>query len=151
MRRIAAVAIVVAIAFSACGSDVPEGAVRVVIADGSSRIVVVAEVAATPEQRATGLMNRDELPDGRGMLFVFPRPTRGGFWMKNTLVPLRILFIRDGVVVEVREMQPCREDPCPLTVPAVEYDQALEVALTTLEDIGPGARVDVEGRLPSAA
>lgn len=151
MRRVAVVAVLSGALFACGGGERSGDAVRIVITDGTDRTVVVAEVAATPEERATGLMNRPALPDGRGMLFVFPEPTRGGFWMKNTLIPLRILFIRDGTVVEVREMQPCEGDPCPLTVPAVAYDHALEVALTSLEDVTVGARVRIEGRLPAAA
>lgn len=121
------------------------GAVRVVVTDGSERMVVRAEVASTPQQRAVGLMNRDDVPAGTGMLFLFPGPTRGGFWMKNTRVDLHILFIAGDRVVEIRTMRPCRADPCPLTVPAREYDRALEVPLGTLGGIDVGATVEVFG------
>ncbi|HVL89513.1 MAG TPA: DUF192 domain-containing protein [Actinomycetota bacterium] len=133
---------------AACGGSNGDGEVRVAIIEGARRAVVTAEVASTPDQRATGLMGRREIPEARGMLFVFPSPTRGGFWMKNTLVPLRIFFIRAGTVVDVREMQPCTADPCPLTIPDEPYDRALEVPLTALAGFGPGARVEVEGRVP---
>ena len=66
-----------------------------------------AQVAATPEQRATGLMHRREMPQHEGMLFVFEQPSQQCFWMKNTLLPLSIAFIADdGTVVNVREMKP---------------------------------------------
>jgi uncharacterized protein len=66
-----------------------------------------AQVAATPDQRATGLMHRREMPQHEGMLFVFERPSVQCFWMKNTLLPLSIAFVADdGTVVNVREMKP---------------------------------------------
>lgn len=51
------------------------------------------ELAVTPEERAQGLMHRDVLPRSAGMLFVYPEPQRVAFWMKNTLIPLDLLFI----------------------------------------------------------
>ncbi len=57
---------------------------------------VVAEVAGIPEQREKGLMDRDAVPDGTGMLFVFPRMEERSFWMRNTYVPLDIAFFDDS-------------------------------------------------------
>jgi uncharacterized protein len=66
-----------------------------------------AQVAATGEQRATGLMHRKEMPQQEGMLFVFEQPSPQCFWMKNTLLPLSIAFIADdGTVVNIEEMKP---------------------------------------------
>lgn len=141
-------ALLVLAILASCGGGQPGDTVRVVLTHASERLVIIAEVAATPLERATGLMHRDELSAGRGMLFVFPEPTNGGFWMKNTRIPLHILFIRDGVVTEIRSMQPCEADPCPLTTPAEPYEQALEVAVGTLGGIAVGARVEVFGRVP---
>jgi uncharacterized membrane protein (UPF0127 family) len=87
-------------------------------------------------------MGVTELPAGSGMLFVFPEVAdHGGFWMKDTLVPLDIAFARDGTVVAVATMQPCSADPCPVTRPGTTYDLALEVPAGWLaaEGIGPGA------------
>ena len=68
---------------------------------------VTAEVAATPEQRATGLMHRFSLRPDHGMIFVFERPERQRFWMKNTFIPLSIAFIApDGRIINIDEMQP---------------------------------------------
>ncbi|MCS7006262.1 MAG: DUF192 domain-containing protein [Gaiellaceae bacterium] len=85
------------------------------------------ELALTPEERARGLMGRARAP-ADGMLFVFPSDTRGAFWMKNTRVPLRIVFF-DARGVRVRElrMAPCRADPCPLYDPRRSYRFALEL------------------------
>jgi uncharacterized protein len=66
-----------------------------------------AQVAATPEQRATGLMHRKDMPQHEGMLFVFEQPSQQCFWMKNTLLPLSIAFVADdGTVVNIDEMRP---------------------------------------------
>ena len=66
-----------------------------------------AQVAATPEQRATGLMHRREMAQHEGMLFVFEQPSVQCFWMKNTLLPLSIAFVADdGTVVNIHEMKP---------------------------------------------
>jgi len=71
---------------------------------------IEAEVAATPQTRAQGLMHRTELPEHRGMLFVFPHDAAHCFWMKNTLIPLSIAFIdAEGRISNIAEMQPRSE------------------------------------------
>jgi uncharacterized protein len=66
-----------------------------------------AQVAATVDQRATGLMHRREMPQHEGMLFIFEQPSVQCFWMKNTLLPLSIAFLADdGTVVNIEEMKP---------------------------------------------
>jgi uncharacterized membrane protein (UPF0127 family) len=71
---------------------------------------VVAEVAATPETRTTGLMYRFSLKPDHGMLFVFGSPQPLAFWMKNTFVPLSIAFIdHDGKILNIEDMSPRTE------------------------------------------
>jgi uncharacterized membrane protein (UPF0127 family) len=85
------------------------------------------EVAKTSTQRSVGLMNRRRAPKD-GMLFVFPETTAGGFWMKNTLVPLTIVFFDStGKRVRRLSMTPCRKDPCPIYDPGRTYRFALEL------------------------
>ncbi len=68
---------------------------------------ITAEVAATPEQRATGLMHRFSLRPDHGMVFVFERPEPQAFWMKNTFIPLSIAFIgADGRILNIEDMAP---------------------------------------------
>lgn len=102
-------------------------------------------VANTPDERRHGLMDVPELPDGVGMLFVFEDDGRGGFWMKNTLVPLAIAFISaDGTILEILDMEPCPSgENCPSYRPDAEYRYALEVPKGWFERVGvaPGAVV----------
>ncbi len=68
---------------------------------------VIAEVAATPEQRSTGLMYRFSLKPDHGMIFVFESAEQQAFWMKNTYIPLSIAFIGgDGRILNVADMAP---------------------------------------------
>jgi len=66
--------------------------VAIVSADNSPRAAVKVEVAATPDARELGLMYRNQLDDNAGMIFVFPAPETAQFWMKNTMIPLDMLF-----------------------------------------------------------
>jgi len=62
------------------------------------------EVADEPQERAVGLMNRTEMAPSHGMLFVYERPQRATFWMRNTLIPLDMIFAdARGVVTKVHE------------------------------------------------
>jgi uncharacterized protein len=75
---------------------------------------VLLEVARTSEQQAIGLMYRTDLARDRGMLFVFSPPRPVGFWMKNTLIPLDMVFVSNGVVKYISaKTPPCKFDDCP--------------------------------------
>jgi hypothetical protein len=79
-------------------------------------------------------MHRTHLDENAGMIFLFPAAQRGGFWMKDTLIPLSIAYMsrrgpRRFVVVALRDMVPCRLKPCPVYDPMRSYDAALEVNL----------------------
>jgi Uncharacterized conserved protein len=68
------------------------------------------EITNTPNERAVGLMNRSSLGPDAGMLFVFPSDTKAAFWMKDTLIPLSIAFVKaDGTIVHMEDMQPQTE------------------------------------------
>jgi uncharacterized membrane protein (UPF0127 family) len=71
---------------------------------------VICEVADTEQSRSRGLMGRLTLPTGRGMLFVFERPQRLAFWMRDTPLPLSIAYLdEEGVVEELYDLQPFSE------------------------------------------
>jgi uncharacterized membrane protein (UPF0127 family) len=130
-------------------------AYRLEPADGRATTVRL-EAAADPSSRARGLMGRAKVPEGAGMVFLYPADVTKAFWMKNTLVPLSIAFVAaDGRVVSVAEMTPCRTDPCPTYAPAGPYRYAVELAAGSFADagVGPGAKVVPEDRsaLPEPA
>jgi uncharacterized membrane protein (UPF0127 family) len=73
--------------------------------DGAA-VAISVELALSDAQREQGLMFRNELADGRGMLFVFEQDQIMSFWMKNTLIPLSIAFIsQSGRITEITHMQ----------------------------------------------
>jgi uncharacterized protein len=88
---------------------------RFEIATSGGKQVFQVEVMRTPEEKAKGLMFRQFLPDDRGMLFDFEREQPVSMWMRNTYIPLDMLFIRaDGTVHHVHaRAQPLDETPIP--------------------------------------
>ncbi len=75
---------------------------------------IQVELATTPKTQAYGLMNRFILPENQGMLFVFEKTQPLSFWMKNTKVPLDILYFNaEGILVDFAEAEPCLKNPCP--------------------------------------
>ena len=97
-------------------------------------------VARTPPQRAQGLMSVTDLGDLDGMLFVFEGTSGGGFWMKDTLLPLEVAFFSaGGILVDVLAMVPCEEDPCPVYTPSGSYRFALEALPGPLAALPEGA------------
>jgi uncharacterized membrane protein (UPF0127 family) len=82
---------------------------RIKIAAGMH--LIDTQVAATPEQRSTGLMHRADMPASEGMLFVFEQAGQQCFWMKNTLLPLTAAFVADdGTIVNLADMKPLSTD-----------------------------------------
>lgn len=102
---------------------------------------VVAEVAASADDRARGLMQRFSLQPDHGMLFVFERAEPLAFWMKNTFIPLSIAFIgADGKIINVEDMQPQTEDTHWSKGPAL-YALEMKKGWFAERGIGPGATV----------
>jgi uncharacterized protein len=86
------------------------------------------EVAGTPEQQETGLMQRTSLADDRGMLFPFQPARPVAFWMKNCLISLDMVFIRLGKVVAIAaEAPPCTKEPCAVYPSRVPIDRVIEL------------------------
>jgi uncharacterized membrane protein (UPF0127 family) len=122
-----ALAVAPALALGACSkeSGTTSADARIVTSDGSVSMHV--RVADTAEARARGLQGVTELGADEGMAFLFDEPVHTSFWMKDTLLPLSIAFWgEDGMIVAIREMEPCRADPCLAYRPDDEFVGALE-------------------------
>lgn len=117
---------------------------------------VTAEVVADTAGRQLGLMHRTELGTDAGMLFLFPAPDSGGFWMKNTLIPLQIAYMKQTSpntfeALVLMDMVPCKTETCTVYDPEVTYDAALEVNEGWFDrhEIRPGSVAAIEGSLPA--
>ncbi len=115
-----------AVVLGAGSGDARPGSARLTL-DGAP---LRPELALTSAARSRGLMNRKPAPVD-GMLFVFGEDTTGSFWMKNTLVPLTIVFFdANGRRLRRLSMKPCRSVTCPLYSPGRAYRFALELRAT---------------------
>ncbi|MFA4886665.1 MAG: DUF192 domain-containing protein [Candidatus Nanoarchaeia archaeon] len=90
---------------------------------------IIVEIADTFEERAQGLMFREHLDEYAGMIFIYPKEQHAGFWMKNTLISLDIIFIdKDFKIVDIHTAQPCvNEDECIPYGPTEQVQYVLEV------------------------
>jgi uncharacterized membrane protein (UPF0127 family) len=111
---------------------------------GTSTFTV--EVADTVTTRMKGLSNREILPEGRGMLFIFPSKAKYGFWMKDTYMDLDFIWIADGKVVDITRNVPAQPHMSAASLktyyPSTTVDQVLEVgagdAVTRATKVGDG-------------
>ena len=105
----------------------PANAPRIVFPDNYA---VRVEIAADEETRQQGLMYRDRLPEATGMIFLFAQPSEYPFWMKNTLIPLDMVWIdaTHKIVHVAHDVPPCQADPCPSYPPHAESSSVLELA-----------------------
>jgi uncharacterized membrane protein (UPF0127 family) len=148
IQLLALVAVVAAAGCKPAGS-LPTVETVISAADGKELGVFSVEVAATNDERAKGLMFRRELGPREGMLFVFPEQRQLSFWMKNTLIPLDMIFVsREWKVVGIIE------NATPLSEEArgvdAESQYVLEFSGGTAArlGIGRGATVHVRGGMP---
>jgi len=136
---------------AACGwssSEDPTGPRPLEITTPHDTIDVTVDIADTEDERERGLMGRTSLGDGRGMVFLWDEPVESSFWMKDTLIPLSIAFWDErGRIIQLDNMQPCRQDPCPTYGPDEPFVGALEVNVGFFEEHGVsvGDRVEIPG------
>ena len=109
LSRSLSIAALAVASFVATAQDGPQSLPTITLSAGMH--LIHAELAQTPEQRATGLMFRESMPPNNGMLFAFEEPGQQCFWMKNTLLPLTAAFVADdGRIVNLVDMQPMTEN-----------------------------------------
>ena len=142
MRLLAPAAALLLALLGACGGA--REFITVKIGGESYRI----EVARTEEQKARGLMHRRSLGEREGMIFVHQADERLSFWMKDTVIPLDLVFLsRDGEILEVVELKPLSLKPVS-SLRAARY--ALELPRGTMEKLGvkAGDRVELPAGFP---
>lgn len=100
------------VVLAACQPKPPEREALQILSGGVTHAFQV-EIADDEPERETGLMNRDNLPAGQGMLFLFPDARERAFWMKNTHIPLDIIYIsKSGEVISIQKnTMPMNETP----------------------------------------
>ncbi|MBI4326880.1 MAG: DUF192 domain-containing protein [Chloroflexi bacterium] len=106
---------------------------------------MIAEVARTPSQIQKGMMFRKEMAENEGMLFIFPRPHRASFWMKNTLIALSCAYLdAEGVILEIHDMKPLDETPIEAVSDQVSYVLETKQGWFERNKVGTGAVVRTE-------
>ena len=126
MKRVSFVIFFMAIAAVIYGQEPAPAMLPLTLPDGK---IFQVEVARTEETRALGLMFRTALTEDRGMLFIFEQPGLHRFWMKNTLIPLDMVWMDDRKRIIHIEYQvpPCKLDPCAVYGPSADSLYVLEV------------------------
>lgn len=115
---------------------------------------VRVEIADTPAKRQLGLMFREELRPSEGMVFIFEAPGYFPFWMKNTLIPLDMLWLdADRRVVSIAHaVPPCEADPCPSYPPdpgtTALYVVEVVAGFAREHHVSPGDVLEFEGIEP---
>ena len=95
---------------------------------------VFLEVANTPQQRSKGLMFRRSLKENHGMLFNLNNFVNIDIWMKNTLFPLDVIFIRDNSIVNIYEnLHPCNTKNCAKFNSKFKVDKVIELKAGTVK------------------
>jgi uncharacterized membrane protein (UPF0127 family) len=121
-----------------------------IINSAGERVEVEVEIADDDPERQRGLMERTELAENAGMLFVFEEEQPRSFWMRNTLIPLSIAYISaDGIIVDIQDMQPLDETSRPSAAPA-QYALEVNQGFFAERGIGVGEVVELPGRPGSA-
>lgn len=110
---------------------------QAVFTGGQSPVAVAVEIADDPAERAQGLMHRRHLADGSGMLFIYETPQPVSFWMRNTLIPLDMIFV--AATGEVRHVHPMAKPLDETSIPGATPNDPDPDRLMVLEVAGGAA------------
>ena len=117
------------------------------IDNGAEEIKIKAEVADTQEKRERGLQFRKHLDENSGMFFVFGADADYSFWMKNTLIPLDIIWIDEDKVIHIEHALPCSIEPCTIYSSTTPVKYVLEASPEFVTDnnlvVGTEIRIDI--------
>jgi uncharacterized membrane protein (UPF0127 family) len=135
-----------ALSLAACGGSTPLQTTSargfplgdVTVQRGDKTVLTLTvEIADSEKACEQGLMGVKQLADDQGMAFVWTAEQNARFWMKDTLIPLDIVFWRkDGTVVDTQSMTPCTADPCPIYGSQAPYIASVEVRGGLLAKVG---------------
>ena len=111
---------------------------------------IIAELAVTETEIATGMMFREKMEENEGMLFIFGRPHRTSFYMKNTYVPLSCAYVdSEGAILEIHDLKPLNETPVEARSDKVQYVLEVKQGWFERNGVGIGTVVRTEhGSLP---
>lgn len=159
-RRLAALAAAALLAL-ACGASPapsPPPSATPTAAPAGPRAVMPSgavyrlELALTPEAQSEGMMYRENLPEKTGMLFLFTETAPHHFWMKNTMIPLDMIWLDEAgrVLYVSANTPPCKADPCPTFGPDASVRRVLEIAggMAEKEGVRVGATIVLEDVRP---
>ena len=106
---------------------------------------MVTEMCLTPTQTSTGKMFRKQMGENEGMLFVFGRPHRTAFYMRNTIVPLSAAYIDpEGTILEIHDLQPLNETPVEASSDKIQYVLETPQGWFKKNNIGVGTLIRTE-------
>jgi uncharacterized membrane protein (UPF0127 family) len=137
-------------------TDVEQVVNATFVVEGEENVTVSLEVADEPEERRSGLMHRESLANNTGMVFVYPNAKEVSFWMKNTLIPLDMIFVAEnGTVLNVQhaDPQPNASTSELKTYPSdgeAKYVVELRQGFANRTGVGPVSKLVFNGTAPTA-
>lgn len=133
-----------------CVGNFDKKANEVWIDNGKNIVKISVEIADDNEETAKGLMYRKKLEENSGMLFIFGNEEYQTFWMKNTVIPLDIIFIdKNSKIVDIKNAVPCKKEPCALYKSSMPAKYVLEVNgnFSINNNIKTGDKLIINGKI----
>ena len=130
-----------------CAKKIDPNLKEISIHTSDKNITLNVEIADDKNERAKGLMFREKMDQNNGMLFIFDQESQVAFWMKNTLIPLDMIFIgKDLEIVDIKNAVPCEADPCALYKPksAAKYVLEVNYGFSKEKGISVGDKVNLD-------